>query len=664
MVLDLAYLTPVLWCLGLVLSLFPKASGLARIVTAGGTLTGAGLSVLILSSQNGAAAWHLPLGPDPAGSQFQLTAEAAWLLGFGFLAGFWVMICGPQGRSPRGWSFGAAMGLLGAFGVAGLQDAMSFLVAYEIVSLGGAVMILADGRRSQPGRPVLFMLALLEVGAVAIFAAYLALSAAGGSIDFAHFSAAMTSLPNGVRLLLGLLLLLGFGAKLGLIPFNEWFPDAYDAASGATGALMSGIILNAAFFGLGRGMLTWFRDFAEDQLILGILLVTFGVLSAILNALYAFQEDRWRRLLAFSSAENGSIAVALLGAALIFTNSDLMTLSGLAWDVALLHLAGHTLAKTCLFLTADAVSQSTGDDQLEQRGLLRRCGVWVGIGALAAVMSLAAMPPQAGFVSEWFLFQTFFQAFHTTSLAGRLTLVLGGAGLALTAAVAFATSVKLFGLGLQGAPAPSATRMANRYRASVGALGVLIWLLAIGMPLWLRGLQAAHLAPGDAALQMRDGWLLVPLSATFSFISPSKLTIVMPLLSLIPIAFLIIAKRGFAVRRSAVWHGGLERNPAHSATTQLAFSNALRTFYAFIYRPRIRTEREFVDHEARQGYFLRQLRFSHDVAPIFGPHLFRPLERLVGRLARDIRFVQSGSLNRYIGIIGVILLLILATILF
>jgi hydrogenase-4 component B len=663
MVSDLACLAPSLFCLALALSLFPQAVGLARIVTAGGTLVGAGLSVLILTSQE-APVWHLPFGLDPAGTRFQLTAEAAWLIGFGFLAAFWVMVCGPQGRSPRGWNFGAAMGLLGAIGVAGLQDAMSFLVAYEIMSLGGAVMILADARRSQPGRPVLFMLTLLEVGAVAILAAYLALAAGGGSIDFTHFSAAMKSLPDGVRLLLGLLLLLGFGAKLGLIPFYEWFPDAYDAASGATGALMSGIILNVAFFGLGRGMLTWFQDFTGDQLILGILLVALGVLSAILNALYAFQEDRWRRLLAFSSAENGSIAVALLGAALIFTTSDLKALSGLAWDVALLHLAGHTLAKTCLFLTADAVAQSTGDDRLEQRGLLRKCGIWIGVGALAAVMSLAAMPPQAGFVSEWFLFQTFFQAFHATSLAGRLTLVLGGAGLALTAAVAFATSVKLFGLGLQGAPTPRATQIATRYKVSVGVLGFLIWLLAVGMPLWIRGLQAAHLASGDAALHMRDGWLLVPLSATFSFISPSKLTIVMPLLSLVPIAFLITAKRRFAVRRAAVWYGGLERNPVHSATTQLTFSNALRTFYAFVYRPRIRTEREFVDHEARKGYFLRQLRFSHDVAPIFGPHLFRPLERAVRRLARDIQFFQSGSLNRYIGIIGVILLLILATILF
>ena len=74
-------------------------------------------------------------------------------------------------------------------------------------------------------------------------------------------------------------------------------------------------------------------------------------------------------------------------------------------------------------------------------------------------MSLAAMPPQAGFVSEWYVFQTFFQGFHLGSSASRLVAALAGAGLALTAAIALAIFIKLFGLGLLGrGGAPSARR--------------------------------------------------------------------------------------------------------------------------------------------------------------------------------------------------------------
>lgn len=663
MPVDLSILLPALLVLVLIAALVPRGVAVARILLACAAAVGVLLCCRDLVTPS--PTFMLPFGPNIEGTAYQLDANAAWLLGFGFAAAFFVFIAGPRGRAPRGWCFGAAMSLLGAYGVAGLQDGISFLVAYEIMSLGGAVMIMADGRTAEPGRPVLFMLALLEAGAVALLAAYLALSVAGGSTSFAGFIASVQALPDGLRLFIGILFLAGFGAKIGIIPFHEWFPDAYGAAGGATGALMSGIVLNAAFFALGRALLTWFQASPGVTLTLGIILVAVGVISAVVNALYAFQQDSWRRLLAFSSAENGSVAVALLGAALIFAQNGSGALSGLAWITALLHLAGHSLAKTGLFLSADAVAMIAGDDRLTQRGLLAGRAPWLGIGALIAVMSLAAMPPQAGFVSEWYLFQTFFQAFHVTSLAGRLALVLGGAGLALTAAVAFAMSVKLFGLGLQGDNSHPPKPMLARHQGVVFVLGVLVLALAAGMPLWLRDLGGTGFgASVGVALAMRDGWLLVPLTSSFAFISPSKLIIAMPLLALIPLALLAVSRARFPVRRSAVWYGGLEQDPVRSATTQLTFANAMRTFYGFVYRPRVQIERDYSDDGNERQYFLEQLSFSHDVAPIFGPLLFRPLERLALFLAKAARRIQSGSLNLYLGIIGVILVILLATILF
>jgi len=658
----LPLLVPLLLALALIVSLVPRGANLARLLLACGAIAGVVLCCGDLPSPS--LTFALPFGPDVEGTRFQLDANASWLLGFGFAASVLVFIAGPNSASPRGWCFGAAMALLGAYGVAGLQDSMSFLVAYEVMSLGGGVMIMADRHTEEAGRPVLFMLAILEAGAVALLVACLTLTAQSGSADFGGFTAATQALPDGIRLFFGILLLIGFGAKIGIIPFYEWFPDAYGAASGATGALMSGIILNAAFFSLGRALLSWFQLEPGTTLTLGILLVVIGVISAVLSALYAFQQESWRRLLAFSSAENGSVAVALLGASLIFAQNGSGMFAGLAWLTALIHLAGHTLAKSSLFLAADGVTLAAGDDRLVQRGLLSARSPWLGIGALIAVMSLAAMPPQAGFVSEWYLFQTFFQAFRVVSLAGRLALVLGGAGLALTAAIAFAMSIKLFGLGLQGANAAPQAAMPRRHQGVVFALGAMVLGLAVGMPVWLGQLaQAGFTAGAGASLAMRDGWLLVPLSATFAFISPSKLIIVMPLLALIPISILLLSMWRFPVRHAPVWYGGMQKDPLQAATTQLTFSNALRTFYGFVYRPRMRTERDFAD-SGEHKYFLRRLSFSHNVAPIFGPYLFQPLERVVLTFARAARRLQSGSLNLYLGIIGVILVIILATILF
>jgi len=124
-------------------------------------------------------------------------------------------------------------------------------------------------------------------------------------------------------------------------------------------------------------------------------------------------------------------------------------------------------------------------------------------------------------------------------------------------------------------------------------LAVLVLALAVGMSAWLSALDGATVTQFgiDSARQMHDGLLLVPLTAKFAFISPSMLVIVMPLLALLPIV-LVLASRRFAIRRVPVWYGGVKQDVARTATTALTFSNALRTFYSFIYRPTIETTRE------------------------------------------------------------------------
>jgi hydrogenase-4 component B len=272
-------------------------------------------------------------------------------------------------------------------------------------------------------------------------------------------------------------------------------------------------------------------------------------------------------------------------------------------------------------------------------------------------MSLAAMPPQAGFVSEWYVFQTVFQGFHLNSLAGRLVMALAGAGLALTVAVAFATFVKVFGIGLLGRSGRSAAPLPRASPIVLGVLGFAVLTLAVGMPLWIDALHDAIASEfgTQAARNMHDGPLLVPLTAKFAFISPTLLVIVMPLLAIMPILLVLVNQR-FSVRRVPVWYGGFDQDPERVSTTALTFSNALRTFYSFIYRPTEETIREANGIH----YFVHRLVFTHDVAPIFGPYLFAPATRAVFLLAEKLKVLQSGHLNFYLALIGGLLVIILA----
>jgi hypothetical protein len=176
------------------------------------------------------------------------------------------------------------------------------------------------------------------------------------------------------------------------------------------------------------------------------------------------------------------------------------------------------------------------------------------------------------------------------------------------------------------------------------------------MPVWLTALNraaASHFGR-DGPGQMHDGLLLVPLTAKFAFISPTMLVIAMPLLALIPISLVAISMRS-RPRRAVVWYGGVRQSIRRTQTTALTFSNALRTFYSFIYRPTVETTRESSGRE----YFVTRLIFTHDVAPVFGPYLFAPAVWLVRRGADMLSVMQSGHLNFYLAMIGLLLVIIL-----
>ncbi|WP_175795889.1 proton-conducting transporter membrane subunit [Burkholderia anthina] len=592
---------------------------------------------------------------------FQIEPSGLWLMGFGLVpAAFACWLGSPLSMRSGKWYAGAALSLLGALGVFGLQDGMSLLIAWETMSLGGALMLAGEDGRATGGRSVLLMLSLLEVGTVALIFAIVLLDRVCGGIGFGAFIARGPQATAAVTWIAGLALLIGFGAKLGLVPFYEWFPRAYSSGSGASGALFSGVVLNAAYYALSRSWNGWLGIGPDGNAAfgLGVVALAIGVTSAILAVLYAFQQDDWRTLLSYSSAENASVAVAMLGATQLFRSDHLADLAGLAWTVALLHLAGHALAKGALFLVADGVHASTGHYDIIPRGWIRASGFMLGLGAVFAAMSLATVPPQAGFVSEWYVFQSVFQGFHLSSFTGRLVLVLAGAGLALAAAVALATFIKLLGLGLFGIPDAGYERpLPSRYAGAVGTLGIGVLAIAVGAPLWLNALAsgAQTLFHANSPHAMVSGWLLVPLTNTFAFISPSKLVIVMPLLALVPLALLWLPKRR-TVRRAPVWFGGMTTNEHDAMTTPLTFSNAMRTFYSFVYQPMMSTERE---HEQRE-YFIKRLVFSHGVTNLFERHLFQPVIRFVNGCAEKLRALQSGNLNFYLALIGGLLVAILA----
>ncbi|WP_214104085.1 proton-conducting transporter transmembrane domain-containing protein [Acrocarpospora catenulata] len=229
-------------------------------------------------------------------------------------------------------------------------------------------------------------LALLGI-VLLYFAALHAGLGEGEGLDLALLAERATALDPGVTRLAVLLLLLGFGTKAGLAPMHAWLPDAHSQAPAPVSALMSGVLLAVAFYAILRVKVV--ADQALGPQFTRVLLVAAALASlAVAAALLLAQRD-FKRLLAYSSIEH--MGLLALGAAVG---------GALALGAVLLHILGHGLAKSALFLGSGHIQRAAGNSRIESvRGLAARApllGGAFGVGLLA----LLGMPPFSLFASE------------------------------------------------------------------------------------------------------------------------------------------------------------------------------------------------------------------------------------------------------------------------
>lgn len=184
-----------------------------------------------------------------------------------------------------------------------------------------------------------------------------------------------------------LLLLVGYGTKMGLAPLHTWLPDAHSEAPSVVSALLSGALLNCAFLAILR--LHSVCVAAGQAAFSANLLVIFGLVSMAFAAVFIVGQRDYKRLLAYSSVEH--MGVAAVGAGL----------GGLAGFGALLHVANHSLAKGMLFLRAgNVLAAYRTRSAAEVTGLLRRLPA-SGLLWFAGFLAITGSPPFGLFVSEF-----------------------------------------------------------------------------------------------------------------------------------------------------------------------------------------------------------------------------------------------------------------------
>jgi hydrogenase-4 component B len=543
--------------------------------------------------------------------------------------------------SPHGRAVGAltALFVLALALVLCARDPLTFLTGWESMTLIPAVVILVSRHADRRARRTVFnYLAVTHLGGAGTWVAILLLAHAGS----VGGQSAIAS-GSGLQIAIALAALVGMGTKAGVMPLHVWLPRAHPIAPAPVSALMSGVMIKVALYGLVRVLVDW------DGVLpvwLGVLVLAAGALSAVGGVVYALFEHDLKRLLALHSIENVGIIVLGIGACLVLRARGADTWAAFALAAALLHSVNHAIFKALLFLGAGAFERAVGSLEIDRLGGLLRRMPWTGGAFLVGAAAIAGLPPLNGFASEWLTLQALLHVPRYGGMGDGIAGALALGALAATAALAVFCFVKVVGLVLLGAPRTPAAAAAEESPLPMRAAVVFLALacVALGVAPGVLFGPLVGLAPWSRPAAIHLG-LHVPGTGSLPTLGIA--------LVLVAVTVALALLRGS--RRAApapTWASGQLVEPA-LRWTSAGFTKSLRLVLEAVLRP----EREISSRTA--GGVLQEVSYSGAVPHLIEDRLYRPVERMAFRGALHARRLQTGNVGTYVlYLIGLVIVLL------
>ncbi len=526
------------------------------------------------------------------------------------------------------------------------DDAYLFMVAWETMALSSYFLVTTDHKLPAIRSAGFLYLLIAHLGAIAILLCFGVMHGGHGDYSFDALRAAeLTPLWANVAFLLAFF---GFGAKAGMIPLHAWLPEAHPAAPSPVSALMSGIMLKTAIYGMVRVIYDLIGNVRWEW---GMVVLAVGAGTTLFGVLYALMQHDLKRLLAYHSVENIGIILLGLGMSMVFIGFGHPAAGTLGMIAALYHTLNHAVFKGLLFLGAGSILHSTGLRNLNDMGGLIRVMPKTAFYFLIGALAISALPPLNGFVSEWLTFQAALQAPILQNGVVRSLLPLFAATLALAGALTAMCFVKVYGIAFLGQPrsphhpvsAPGAGHDAGgmeRYGMAWLAAGCFVLGLFPSSFLLMLNRVCASLTGQSLTADALTGssWLwLVPTSSEQASYSPVIFLVVIVAVTLL--TFLLVRRFYHGrVRLSDPWDCGFPEQTSRMQDTADAFGQPIRHVFGPIY------------------LMQRQMPAPDDPAPRFSLKIedrhwywvYLPVARLAEYASSKIALLQQGRISIYL----------------
>jgi formate hydrogenlyase subunit 3/multisubunit Na+/H+ antiporter MnhD subunit len=661
---------PALYGVAALLVLAPLAVALGRAKAATALIYGASLVVtamLVLVGFLGlvgapASGVTLPLGLPWLGAHFRIDALSAFFLIVvnlgGAAASLYALGYGRHEKAsgrilPFYPAYIAAMNL-----VVLANDAFSFLVAWEFMSLTSWALVIAHDKERENLRAGFVYLVMASFGTLVLLFAFGLMAGANGNYVFDAIRASHPSVWLAAIVLI--LALIGAGSKAGVVPLHGWLPLAHPAAPSHVSALMSGVMTKVAIYGFIRIV---FDLLGAPDWWWSLLVLAVGGATAAMGVLYALMQNDIKRVLAYSTIENIGIIFAALGLALAFKAEGMMVPAALALTAALLHVFNHSLFKSLLFFGAGAVLHATGERDMDKLGGLIHRMPQTAFVFLVGSVAISALPPLNGFVSEWLTFQAILLSPHLSSWGLKFMVPAVGALLALSAALAAACFVRAFGISFLGRPRTLAAGTAHETdgfsRTAMFVLAALCLVAGIVPGVFIDALAPVTHALAGASMPHQTGvqWLsIVPIAQSRSSYNGLLVFVFMAVSGGLA-AFAIHRLASDRLRRAPAWDCGFPNSDPATQYTASSFAQPIRRVYGTL----VFSAREV--GEMPPPGSLQPARLTVEMRDPIWDTLYAPLAGFVAFASDRLNILQFLTIRRYLSLVFaalVLLLLVLA----
>ena len=533
-----------------------------------------------------------------------------------------------------------------------------FLIAWEAMSLVSYFLVVFDSKHEKSIQAGTIYIVMTHLGTAFLIAAFLIMYKYAHSFDFTAIKTACSVMPAHLRDIVFLLLFVGFGTKAGIVPLHIWLPYAHPQAPSHISCIMSGVMIKTAIYGIIRFIIF---ILGVNTAWWGVFVLIFAVVSCLVGIIYALMEHDIKRLLAYSSVENIGIILLGVGLAIFFLSVNIPYLAIFSLIAGLYHLINHAIFKGLLFLCAGSVYKATGTRDIEKMGGLIKKMPYTSVYFLIGVVSIAALPPLNGFVSEWLSLQAFFLGSVNTFGPAKLFLGICAGVLALTSGLAAACFVKAFGITFLALPRSGYAEKAQEVSFSMksgmfflSALAV-VFGLAAGFIIKILA-KVAGAAEGIDVTMMSfslNNFTISPQAGRGIYLSLPLLALILAALGIFGFIVYKIFGRGKEVIYKT-WDCGYYKLGARNEYTATAFSKPFRIAFSFFLMPYRRTQK------IRESFYhVKAFTYQTYTTKVFKKYIYEPTLALIFRSAKSMRRLQPGSIHLYLSYIFAILLLLI-----